>query len=166
MNGMRFRFPTLGIRLRLIRHKAAGLALLALFFAAPGQETCGVSITQPPPRDLTVSSPEAPLSLSPLLSWKPDFYAVAYEIEIFDALPRALAPEASDDRAVFRTSEIYTNAINLPLSAICSTTPDVPLWWRVRSLNLERQPISPFSDLAPLYTRVGVPSIFMSAKNS
>lgn len=156
---MRFRFPTLGIRLRLIRHKAAGLALLALFFAAPGRETCGVSITQPPPRDLTVSSPEAPLSLSPLLSWKPDFYAVAYEIEIFDALPRALAPEASDDRAVFRTSEIYTNAINLPLSAICSTTPDVPLWWRVRSLNLERQPISPFSDLAPLYTRVGVPSM-------
>ena len=143
-----------------LRHRAAGLSLLALFFSVPSHETQGLPLTQTPPTGLTHSSSEAPLPLAPLLTWQADLSAVAYEMEIFRTHPENIAADAVDGRAIFRTSEIYTNALHLSCAAFLSErAPDAPLWWRVRSLDLDRQPISPFSEAAPLYLDPRLPSM-------
>lgn len=132
-------------------------ALTALLVLVPDLALHGHSLTQPAPHGLTISSPAQPLSLSPLLTWEADFAAVAYEIEVFSFHPEGLDPATADGRAIFRSSEIYTNAVNLPLYEILPPASDAPRWWRVRSLDLAGREISPFSDLAALYTSAALP---------
>lgn len=135
-----------------LRHRTAGLSLFCLLFAVPAQDTHGVRLTQPPPYGLTPSSLQSPLPLAPLLRWAADLSAVAYEMEIFRERPKTIAADAPDDRAIFRTTEIYTNALQISCAEFLpQTPPNGPLWWRVRSLDLAQQAISPFSELAPLY---------------
>ncbi|MGP1471728.1 MAG: SGNH/GDSL hydrolase family protein [Schwartzia sp. (in: firmicutes)] len=143
---------TRALRLSWLRHKLAGLSLLALFVTIPVEEAQGVEFTQPPPHGLTRSSAKTPLPLTALLEWTADLSAVAYEMEIFRTPPADIANDAPDERAIFRTAEIYTNALHLSCGAFLSQPPGKePLFWRVRSLDLDRSPISPFSELAPLY---------------
>ena len=143
-----------------LRHRAVGLTLLSLLLAVPAKETEGLPLTQSPPTGLTRSSQEAPLSISPLLTWEADLSAVAYEMELFRVRPENSKADAPDERAIFRTSEIYTNALHLPCAEFLSLrAPDAPLWWRVRSLDLDQRPISPFSEAAPLYLDPKRPSM-------
>lgn len=151
---------TFSTALPRLGHRTAGLSLLCLLLAVPIQETQGGHLTQPPPYGLTPSSLQAPLSQTPLLSWSSDLSAVAYEMEIFRERPKTIAADALDERAIFRTTEIYTNALQLSCADFLPQPPaKEPLWWRVRSLDLDRQAISPFSELAPLYLDPNLPPI-------
>lgn len=154
------KIPALSFSLLRLRHRVLGLSLLCLLLAVPARETQGVHLTQPPPCGLTCSSAEAPLSSAPLLDWLPDLSAVSYEIEVFRERPENIDADAPDERAVFRTAEIYTNAFHL---SCADFLPDLqegaPLWWRVRSLDLDQQAISPFSELVPLYLDPRLPSV-------
>lgn len=118
----------------------------------------GSTLSQPAPSGLTVTTPQQPLSRTPLLSWEKDLDAVAYEMEIFTEPITDLDPLDNDDRAIYRTTSIYTNVYDLPLYELEASLPkNGPVYWRVRAMNLRSQAISPFSSLAPLYTDASLP---------
>ncbi|MBR5908351.1 MAG: GDSL family lipase [Schwartzia sp.] len=118
----------------------------------------GETVTQPAPEILTRSSAEHPVSYSPVLTWTNEANAVSYQLEFFPSAVRGLDPQAEDSRAVFRTSKVYENAVNLPLDEMRKGLSDrQPLWWRVRALDHDGVAISPFSRLAPLYASRALP---------
>lgn len=115
---------------------------------------------QPAPTGLTQTSEESPLSFSPILRWDKNFEAIAYEMEIFQQYPTDCDPDDTDNRAVFRTPYIFMNAYN-PLLIDITSVPrgETLLWWRVRALGLNQQPIGPFSEPAALYISDVVPPV-------
>ncbi len=136
----------------------AACAVCALGFTPPAMDAQGGTLTQPAPEILTRTSREKPVSYAPLLTWTKESNAVAYELEFFSKSISRLDPQETDARAVFRTSDVYENAVNLPLDEMRKGLSDKqPLWWRVRALDLDGAAISPFSRLAPLYTNPALP---------
>ena len=136
----------------------AAFAVCALGFAPPSMDAQGGTLTQPAPEILTRTSKEKPVSCSPVLSWTKESNAVAYELEIFSSAVPDLDPQEADARAVFRTSKVFENAVNLPLDEMRAGLSDSqPLWWRVRAIDLDGAAISPFSRLSPLYTNPSLP---------
>ena len=93
------------------------------------------------------TSEKAPASYSPLLSWDKDTQAVVYEIEFYSA------PDAKKEHRIFATRAVYTNHYNAPLREIAAPyLGKQPIYWRVRSIGFDGQPISKFSKLVALYT--------------
>ena len=136
----------------------AACAVCALGFTPPAMDAQGATVTQPAPEILTRTSVEHPVSYSPVLTWTNEANAVAYQLEFFPSAVKDLDPQAEDARAVFRTSDVYENAVNLPLDEMRKGLSDKqPLWWRVRALDLDGTAISPFSRPAPLYASPALP---------
>ncbi len=136
----------------------ASFAACALSLAPPSMDAHGATVTQPAPEILTRTSAQAPVSYSPILAWTKESNAVAYQLEFFPTAVSGLDPQAEDARAIFRTSEVFENAVNLPLDEMRAGLPDSqPLWWRVRALDLDGAAISPFSLPEPLYTNAALP---------
>lgn len=134
------------------------LLAVNLFFSHP--LPADASLNEPAPEHLTWSSPESPLSFSPLLEWDRNTQAVAYEIEFFEHAPENLPHNEISEDAIFRTTQVYTNAYNPPLASFAGELLGVsPLYWRVRALGMNTVPISPFSDTAPLFTAAGLPGM-------
>ena len=134
------------------------ISCICYILATPARDVYSSVITQPAPQILTQTSADTPVSLAPLLSWMLEADAISYEIEFFSDAMTNLNPQEVDKRAIFRTREVYTNEINLPLDTIRIDLPaSQPLWWRVRALGVDGEPISPFSLLAPLYTNPDLP---------
>ncbi len=90
-------------------------------------------------------SQQNPASIKPILTWTKIKGAVAYELELLS--------KASDTQnqliPFFSTKQIYVNGFNADLSGY-SNAPS--FYWRVRGLDIDGAPISPFSDpeLTPL----------------
>ena len=136
----------------------SAIAACALGFAPPSMDAHGGTVTQPAPEILTRTSAQNPVSYSPVLSWTKESNAVAYELEFFPTAVADLDPQAEDARAIFRTSQVFENAVNLPLDEIrAGLSESQPLWWRVRALDLDGEGISPFSMPAPLYASAALP---------
>ena len=136
----------------------SAVAVCALGFAPPSMDAHGGSVTQPAPEILTRTSAQDPVSYSPILSWTKESDAVAYQLEFFPTAVAGLDPQAEDARAIFRTSEVYENEVNLPLDEIrAGLSEGQPLWWRVRALDADGAGISPFSLPAPLYASAALP---------
>lgn len=115
-------------------------------------------LAEPAPYQLTHTTIQEPLSYSPILYWHKNTSAVAYEIEFFAQYPTNIKPDESSTEAVFHTTSIYTNYYNPPLSYFAAgLLGNEPLYWRVRALNLDLSPISPYSYLEPLYTSPNIP---------
>ncbi|MGN0940214.1 MAG: SGNH/GDSL hydrolase family protein [Selenomonadaceae bacterium] len=115
-------------------------------------------LTDPAPTNLTTTTADAPLSLSPIIRWSKDTNAVSYELELFSKKPKKVPRDDTSKKAIYRTSDIYANAFNIPIDEIVGeNVTRQPLWWRVRAKNLAGEPISPFSELAPLYTNADLP---------
>ena len=151
-------------QLPLWRKVSRGLRVLSAFaacalgLAPPSMDAHGGTVTQPAPDILTRTSANAPVSYSPILTWTKESDAVAYQLEFFSTAVKGLDPQAEDARAIFRTSEVYENAVNLPLDEIRrGLSKGQPLWWRVRALGLDGTGISPFSVPAPLYADASLP---------
>ena len=84
-----------------------------------------------------------PASLRPMLTWTKVKGAVIYEIEFLPSpLPSLDRDELSDNR-IFSTRQIYGNSYNPDLPDFATTS---PIYWRVRALNFDGEPISSFSD--------------------
>ena len=95
----------------------------------------------------------SPASFSPLLTWQKDTEAVMYEIEFFDHMPSGIRDDDSSEEAIWRSHKIYQNQYNPDLASFAENIiGKKPLYWRVRSLGLNYEPLTPYSQLAVLYT--------------
>lgn len=95
---------------------------------------------------------DKPASRAPLLQWSKDLNAVYYELELFGFVPENLSNDALSPEHLYYTSAVYTNAYQIDLTDIA---PDYlgkkPLYWRVRSMDIDGNPVSSFSRLEILY---------------
>ena len=131
------------------------LGLLLLFPSSPADEDGKMA---PAPSGLTETTEKEPLSFSPVIAWNKDVDAVVYELEFFRQYPAELDPSEISDAAVFRTREVYTNEYNPPLESFAADKlGKAPLYWRVRSIDIDGDPSTPFSELAILYTSADKP---------
>ncbi len=103
---------------------------------------------------------DVPQSFSPLLHWSKNTQAVVYEMEIFTHKPLCTPAGAPSKEAAYRTRQIYMNYFNPPLRQIAGNDLGrMPLYWRVRALGFDGEPVSAFSELAALYTSSEVPDM-------
>ncbi len=100
---------------------------------------------------LTVSSAERPVSLSPILRWDRFTDAVCFELELFDERPVQLKKNESSQAAIWHNEYIFQNACNVPLYKIVGEDFSGRLWWRVRPLNFDHEPIGEFSSPAEIF---------------
>lgn len=109
---------------------------------------------------LTSADETAPLSFEPLLSWSMDINAVSYEIEFFTEKPKKLNKKKPHKKAAYRNIYIYRNEAIIKLDFADNKSEEiVPLWWRVRSLDENKKPVSQFSELAKIFVAKSVPRI-------
>ena len=88
-----------------------------------------------------------PAAYAPLLSWNRDTQAVVYEIEF------ATEPDDEGEHRIYATRAVYTNHYNAPLREIAGAyLGKQPIYWRVRSIGFDGQPVSKWSKYAALYT--------------
>ena len=93
-------------------------------------------------------SAEIPASSAPLLEWNKDLNAVYYELELFDTVPENLSNDDLSSDHLYYTASIYTNAYQIDLKDIAPEYLNKkPLYWRVRSMDIDGNPISSFSKL-------------------
>ena len=95
---------------RVLRMIAACVTC-AMGFIPPAMDAHGETVTQPAPEILTRTSVEHPVSYSPVLTWTNEANAVSYQLEFFQSAVKDLDPQAEDARAVFRTSDVFENAV-------------------------------------------------------
>lgn len=91
---------------------------------------------------------QEPASLTPMLTWTKVKGAVAYELELLNDFTKIPQQTGSSAIPFFSTKKIYVNGYNVKLP------PDFPgnyFYWRVRGLNLDSEPISPFSVAEKVY---------------
>ena len=107
----------------------------------------------PAPAGLTETTATEPLSYSPILAWDKDSESVYYEIEFFAEKPMFLSTTAESDKAIFRSYAIFQNHYNAPLQTFATDfLGKQPLYWRVRGMDFDGKPYTPFSELAVLWT--------------
>ena len=99
------------------------------------------------PTGLRETTEAEPAAYAPLLSWDKDTQAVVYEIEFFSD------PDVNVNHRIYQTRKVYTNHYNVPLREFAAEyLGKQPIYWRVRSIGFDGQPVSKFSKLATLYT--------------
>lgn len=102
---------------------------------------------------------ENPASIAPLLEWSQDFNAVYYEFELLDNIPENLSNEEIYPEHVYFTASVSTNALNIDLQTVAPSYIGKLLYWRVRSIDIDGNPTTPFSKPEPLYTSNNPPTM-------
>lgn len=121
------------------------LFLFPGFFPAEAELDAG-------PAPIVSYSRQQPSSVMPVIRWKADLDAVSYELEVFGKKPAFVFPGQLSEQHVYEDGRIYTNAVMLDLDQIVPGHDwSQPVYWRVRAMNLDRQPITEFSSLTALY---------------
>lgn len=87
-----------------------------------------------------------PASTKPFLLWTKVEDAVYYELELLQQ------PTVADSRPLFVTRQIFSNGYQADLNSYKS-----PVYWRVRGLNYEGQPISEFSAVNKIHADADLP---------
>ncbi len=97
-------------------------------------------------------APAAPLRSGSLrlMEWNENLAAVRYEVEILPRIPADLSRNAPHPSALYDDSHIYSPGLLLDLDTVIPGYSDKPLYWRVRSIDLDGNPISDFSAPSPL----------------
>ena len=99
-----------------------------------------------------------PVSYSPVLEWTKDVNAVFYEVEFFSSVPFFLDAESESAAAIYRNRRVYQNRFNPPLQEFAADLLGKhPLYWRVRSMDFDGKPLTPFSKPAELWTSPDIP---------
>lgn len=131
--------------------------LLCLLIVLYPQKNSPSDLAAAPPIELTTSTQAQPLSYSPVLSWSKDTNAVYYEVEFFAGIPDELSDTEDSDAAIYRTTQVFQNHYNPPLEEFASAyLGKQPLYWRVRAMDFNGAPYTPFSGLAELWTSASV----------
>jgi lysophospholipase L1-like esterase len=97
------------------------------------------------PKPLSLYPAAMPAPLKPFLTWTSVAGAVYYELELLSE-PPATADAASSHR-LFVTREVFANGYHADLSQQANR----PLYWRVRGLDYDGNPIGLFSEASPIY---------------
>ncbi len=96
-----------------------------------------------------------PASLKPYLIWHTVPGAVCYEVEILSAPPeKEGGTEVSEDYHLTGSTRIFTNGWQAELEDFVR---EPRLYWRVRAMNLQREPIGVFSPAEPLTVDPSLP---------
>ena len=102
---------------------------------------------------LMETSVHDPVSFSPILEWEKDINAVFYEVEFFSSVPFFLDANSESAAAIYRTRRVYQNHYNPPLQEFAGEfLGKRPLYWRVRSMDFDGNPLTPFTSPAELWT--------------
>ena len=91
---------------------------------------------------------DSPAPCNPILTWTPVSGAVYYEFELLDQPPENPNDTLPSQHQVFLTREVFTNGYNLLLD---SQLPETSLYWRVRGLDKQGNPLGVFSNAERLY---------------
>ena len=104
----------------------------------------------PVPVIISKYTTQAPASQMPYLIWHSVPSAVCYEVEILTAPPEnEQGIELSRQRHVFSTQQVYTNGWQADLREFAKSS--TTLFWRVRAMDLNKEPIGVFSRAEPLF---------------
>lgn len=116
---------------------------------------------EPPLTALSHYPKQGPSTNMPLLEWKEDLNAVYYELELFDTIPDDLSDEELSPDHLYYTASVYTNAKQLDLTQIAPNALDgkTPLYWRIRSMDIDHNPITKFSIPEEFYAINQAPKI-------
>ncbi|SDP69889.1 SGNH/GDSL hydrolase family protein [Selenomonas ruminantium] len=107
---------------------------------------------------LLATTEHTPVSYSPILEWEKDTDAVFYEVEFFASVPFFLDANSESTSAIYRTRRVYQNRYNPPLQEFAADyLGKRPLYWRVRSMDFDGNPMTPFSKPAALWTSPDIP---------
>lgn len=117
--------------------------------AGPSQLISNPDFPSPPaPVSIFHYTKQHPASLMPYLVWHSVPTAVCYEVEILSAPPENEQGTAlSQKYHLFSTQQVYTNGWQADLTPFMNQP---QLYWRVRALNLQKQPVGVFSKAEPL----------------
>ena len=94
----------------------------------------------------SVSASSPYVGEKPMLTWSVFPGAVSYEIEFLGDIPENSKEAASSQKRLFAAGS-YTNGYNADLSAFTGKR----IYWRVRPLDYDRNPLGEYSDAAELY---------------
>ena len=97
-----------------------------------------------------------PASLRPMLTWTKVKGAVIYEVEFLPSLLPPLDKNRLSESRLYSTRQVYNNGHNPDLTRFADNS---PVYWRVRALNFDGEPISSFSHPEPIYLDASVPHI-------
>lgn len=104
------------------------------------------------PEITTHYSKNEPASPIALLRWQENLEAVSYEVEVFGFRPEHLDRTQLSDSHLYYNGRIYTNGTFVDLREKAGEyIGKKPLYWRVRALNLDKEPITDFTPLQQLY---------------
>lgn len=99
-------------------------------------------VTNLKPSATSIFSPSNPASDTPMLTWTVIPGAVYYEIEFLNAPPENPNSIFLSDHHIYVSREVFTNGYNADLSVY----PGSLLYWRVRCLDYDGNPLGVFSD--------------------
>ena len=110
-------------------------------------------VSDSPLKALSRYTKEQPASNAPLLEWSEDINAVYYQLELFGGdLPPNLSDREISPQHIFFTQQVYTHAYQIDLKQIAPEYLNgTPLYWRVRAMDIDGNPITDFSSPEPLY---------------
>ncbi len=114
----------------------------------PAWAACKKSVRTNQPVPTVHFSRQRPASIKPVLTWTKVEGAVAYELELLAIPPKSPDKAAPYQTCFFSTNKIYVNGFNADLSMYSFS--DV-IYWRVRGLDIDGNPISLFSDAEKVY---------------
>lgn len=154
----------------LLPYLSFALIFLSLGFALrehsqeiPPLEPCIIAQVQaaPPswrkPAQATVHfSANNPASFRPMLTWTKVKGAVIYEIEFLPTQLPVLDSNELSAESLFSSRQIYVNAYNPDLTNFAGGK---LIYWRVRALDFDGNPMSSFSSPEPVYLDASVPPV-------
>ncbi len=127
-----------------------GGAMGGILFYQMQKKTAAVTTSE---SKLMETSKHNPVSFSPILEWEKDIHAVFYEVEFFSSVPFFLDANSESTAAIYRTRRVYQNRYNPPLQEFAGDLLGKrPLYWRVRSMDFDGNPLTPFTEPAELWT--------------
>jgi len=98
------------------------------------------------PQITSASSSLSRVGEKPMLTWSIVPGAVSYEIEFLRALPENPRGAEPSSQRLFAAGS-YTNGYNADLSTFAGTR----IYWRVRALDYDRNPVGIYSDVSAVY---------------
>ena len=98
-----------------------------------------------------------PAPLHSLFTWKPYNMAVRFEFQLWAGYNKDKQGQPTKQpMLVFSSSDIYTNTYEFDLTPYINAK---DLAWRVRAMNIDKVPLSGFSDFEPIYIDAKNPGI-------
>lgn len=92
---------------------------------------------------------EKPASLQPYLIWHGVPDGVVYELELLSGPPDAeYTTQLSTVNSIYATQQVFTNGLQIDLTPYQNYP---VIYWRVRAMNLRKEPLGVFSQAEPLY---------------